>query len=425
MSKSRKFIKYIKNHELLNFSLLLAAVLVLALIIMPHSGQKDDMAFWISWIESIKSVELKLIYTVEGINYFPIYIYVLAFFGSLFNSASVLAANIYQIKYIIILFDFATVFTLGAFLKQKKLSTFLALMLLFNPAFLYNSFYWGQIEALYIFFGVASVFAALNKHKYLSIVLFVFAFYSKLQAVVFLPVLVLLLLPQFKLNFRDCLKALAVTITSNLVIIFPFLDQLKLMYAQVLKSVNLFPYVTFGAFNFWWLIFGRDLARTHDSEKFLNIPYLIWGLTLFVIFSLIAVIPLASEMLSGKKRIHESKFISLVMLTNAVLAFCFFFFNTQMHERYLQPVITFTGIALIFSFSKRLLALYAFISICFLLNLEKVSHLVSLPESVLPDSRIVSLAVALCLVWFLLELYKDRNIKLDLTHFRKILPRFR
>lgn len=78
-------------------------------------------------------------------------------------------------------------------------------LVLFNPAFFYNSAYWGQIEALPIMFLVLGLYIFYQKRPVLSSLCFMLAFISKQSSIIFIPILMVMFMT--KVSPRDLVKS--------------------------------------------------------------------------------------------------------------------------------------------------------------------------------------------------------------------------
>lgn len=401
------------KRRLINFYLSLLILALLCLLFLPKTGLGGDLEYWIRWTNWIKEFGLQNIYEMQEVNYFPVYLYMLKLFGDLVTEPVSLRENIYYIKYLILLFDFGAVFLSGTFFYTRKLSPYWGYLLLFNPAFFFNSLFWGQIESLYIFFSIGAIFSALNRKPYLSTVFFVLALFSKLQAIVFLPGLLILIWPQLSQRHLGWLKELLTSFVTFALLTVPFWGSLQKMFTNVLRSVDMFPVISAGALNFWVLLLGGGNMALYDSTSFIIFPYKIWGIALFGITITICLLPVVADY-SAKEKL-KNEFIALFMLANAIIALAFFYFMTQAHERYMQPAIILLGITFVFKPSRSLLGLYLITSIGFVLNLMKIGRLFSGIDYSLPvfGSRPIALLFGIALVWGVLEIYRGRKIRLD------------
>ncbi len=82
------------------------------------------------------------------------------------------------------------------------------------------------------------------------------------------------------------------------------------------------------------------LRHVSDQDKFIGITYHYWGLLLFFTASAMALWPLAKTCYyKWRDREAESPGTELVWITAALIPSIFFYFNTQMHERYIHPAL--------------------------------------------------------------------------------------
>ena len=425
MKKLPEIFRYLKNELQNPFTLSLILIFLTLVLLLPTSSFESDLMVYVDWINTIRNLGVANIY-LQQVNYFPIFIYILYLFNLIIGSTVVLVTKIYLIKIFILIFDIGSIWLVGKLLKKLKLSAFLSLLILFNPAFFYNSIFWGQIEAIYIFFIVASLLAAIYHHPNWSIILFLLALYTKLQAIIFLPIIVLILLPYYWKNKKLIFQALMVIIISHVIILFPYIVKgpLIYMYAHVLKSFNMFPFLSANAFNFWVLIMGQSQALTTDATKFLFLSYKAWGIIMFAVSSVVIMLPLFWDIVRKNviTKIVTKEFVKTVFLVCGLISLTFFFFNTEMHERYLQPSIVLIGIALLLKPSKILILSYALISIAFFFNLEYVlQHFkFDLNNSLLFNPQLISLMYLVVLILGIWELYKSRNDFVKKSYKKKL-----
>ena len=233
-------------------------------------------------------------------------------------------------------------------LTKKKLFAFLYL---FNPAVIYVSSVWGQIESLPIFFLVLS-FYLLPRRYYLSHLAFVLAVLSKQTALWLLPVY---LIVWYK---RGGAKALLRGLTLQAIVFvlfyFPFtlsLNSFSLYLATLSGSSTL---ISNQAMNLWYFIFQGE--RLEDSVKLLGVTVRIWSLNLLSLSYLYICVRL------WRRFSIESAANSLFLLSLTA-----FFLQTRVHERHLAPALPFL---LLTTFKpKTKLALSVFLSVYHLFNL--------------------------------------------------------
>lgn len=216
---------------------------------------------------------------------------------------------------------------------------FLSLVfILFNPAFIYNSSLWGQIDPLAIFLSLLAFYLLIfKKRPVLSAVFFVLAVLVKPTVIIGLPFFGYFLVKEHGLN--QIIKSF---IIGNLVFIAMFLPFYKsgnlflfpyIKYASMIVTGQSQDTVSVSAFNIWSIIPG--LEKIKDSALILNfLAYRLLGqLILLIVFGLIfyRFIKSKNKSLSG---------LLLIYLTYTAA----FLFLTRMHERYIVFGLPFLAI---------------------------------------------------------------------------------
>ncbi len=334
--------------------------------VVPDSGY--DKYFWISWSKDIAENGLGNIYSNPEVNNFPLVLYLLKAYTLFFSADTIDVFSINYLKCFVIIFDFATLAVVISLLKKNSFNLLLCLVFLLNPAFWYNTVIWGQVDSIHTFFVFVSVLFAFNKKPLLALVFMLLALNTKVQAVVFLPMILILVFNtegQRKQSYTEVIISLVVVAGIQFVIILPFIisgNFQQTIYSLINSSVDFYPTLSRNAYNFWHLVFA-DPLNTSDQITFL-FPLKLWGIILLVLFYGVVL----SLFMKCKKVLAE------IFLVFALISLGFFFFNTQMHERYVHPVVLFAGLYAIFS--KRYLILIIS-SLAYLLNLEAVMQMLS------------------------------------------------
>ncbi len=336
-------------------------------VIVPDSGY--DKYFWISWSKGIAERGLGSIYSNPEVNNFPLVLYLLKVFTLFFSANSIDVFSINYLKCFVIIFDFATLAVVVSLFKKNNINLLLCLVFVFNPAFWYNTVIWGQVDSVHTFSVFVSLLFAINKKPLPALIFMLLAVNTKFQAVVFLPVLLMIVFntertekPQ---SYTESILSVIILAGIQLIIFLPFIvssNFSQTIHSLINSSVDFYPNVSRNAYNLWYLFFA-DPLNTSDQITFL-LPLKLWGILLFVLFyALILFIFLKSK-----------KGLSEIFLVFTLISLGFFYFNTQMHERYVHPVVLFAGLYAIFS--KRY---YIFIiaSFAYLLNLEAVMQMLS------------------------------------------------
>lgn len=345
--------------------------------IYPEQGFSGDIYCWKEWAKFNVHHGLGHAYNSDS-NYLPVYHYVLYLFGKLIGNDALIDEKIHYLKLVSFFFDVITCIFMLDLLKKKLVTTGqqlgATLLLLLNPAFVYNSLVWGQVDGMMTCFVFISFCLALKEKILLSLIFFVIAINFKLQAIIFAPLILLTLFPTMKSNFsfRKLFMWLISIAAFEILIILPFIleDTHKSIWKVVVHSFDHYPFISMNAFNFWYLFYDTDLTQVSDTTFYYFLSLKHWGTLAFFLGSLIILFPVLYFYIKGiasnmRLKIQPEYFI----LAGSLIPLLFFYFNTQMHERYAHPCIIFLTTYALYSrnYSAWLLA-----SIAYFLNLESV-----------------------------------------------------
>jgi hypothetical protein len=200
------------------------------------------------------------------------------------------------------------------------------------------------------------------------------------------PVLAVLLLPIYVEKPKIFLKSLGLGAALVLLIIAPFLlsGEFSNLWRVLTGAVGSYPYISLHAFNFWQLMFpGKDLVWVTDASLVFGITLRNAGLILYLASLVLSLFPLARFVKKqGAARMETygtRDFASWVFLSTGLICLDFFFFNTQMHERYIHPAILFFGLSALLSGSY---FSFVTISLAYFLSLDLLIQRMKFPEAV-------------------------------------------
>jgi len=374
----------------------------------PDSG--FDKYFWINWSKYIAENGLGNVYLNPEVNYHPVILYLLKILTWFIPATDINLNSINAFKSIVILFDFGTMALLVALLQRLKINLWWVLVLILNPAFWYNTIIWGQTDTIYTFFIFTGLLALLFQWPVFGLIMLLLAINTKLQAVIFLPLFVgILIFQKAKINWK---KALVSLLGFQFLIFLPFIvsgNFLISLKAIASASTDQFPFLSRKAFNIWYLLFS-DPLHCSDRILLLGIPMKYFGLGMFLLAS-------AAIAYLFFKKWKSTRNLALVSLVVALISLVFFFFNTQMHERYIHAAILFSG--MYFILSKKWIP-FSLLSMAYLFNLESVMRFIpyifpnvkSLYETRIifrpPFISIIFLAAMLISFWYLIK-FKPEN----------------
>lgn len=266
-----------------------------------------------------------------------------------------------------ILADLGTAGLLYRLLPEKKTKQKLILtsLYLFNPAVIYISTVWGQIESITLFFLLLSLyfyFRKGNRNYYLSHLSFVLACLIKQTALWLLPAYLIIWFK--KKDLKTFFRGIVFQLVTFILIYLPFthnlIDPFKLYLSTLSGSSTV---IADAAWNFWSFFYP---ASINDSVTLLGLSVRYWSVGLILLSCFLISYRL------WKKSNKENIFLSFFLLSLVA-----FFLQTRVHERHLAPalfflfLVSFKDLRLKY-LSLISLSLYHFLNLYFTLGLPFV-----------------------------------------------------
>lgn len=350
-----------------NLWILFILVIIVRVLLFNFQSFHIDMSTWEAWSYRLVNAGFSRFYSPSFYSeYFPGYLYLLWIIGIVYHFLfSKLSFSSFQFE--VLLKSITTIFDLGtSYLIYKtvlsikpKLAAISSLIYFANPAIIFNSSVWGQIDGIYTFFLFLSSYLLIGKFKkYSSVFISSIAFVIKPQAIFLLPVLLANIFKKYRL--KPASISILLFVLSVIIFSFPFFQNNPIVgfIGMAQRSADLYPHTSLFAFNFWGLFgFWRP-----DSQTFV-LSLEEWGIVLYGISLIAILLPIM------RKAKNQPQ---LIYLSFALTFFSSFLFLTRMHERYLFPVLAFYLIYAIYQ--RKLLIIYFLISIIHLLNLWYVYY---------------------------------------------------
>jgi len=214
--------------------------------------------------------------------------------------------------------------------KSHKVAKSVASLFLFNPAIIYLSASWGQLDSIVSFFALSATIFLL-KLKYLKSTFFYLT--SILIKATYFPLAVVLFISSLKskINLKNILLIFGVSFLYLYLIGGVFTDHSYFLWSvrtyvdKILPGAITLPYINLNAFNFWGLILG--LERISDGSLFLGIPLYNWAWGITIIFASLILL----KFVKGQN----------IFFCISLLYFSLFLFMPRVHERYLYPFFVF------------------------------------------------------------------------------------
>jgi hypothetical protein len=233
---------------------------------------------------------------------------------------------------------------------RKKFAILAAMFFLFNPAVLFNSSIWGQMDSINNMFFIISLYFLLKKKLVWSAIFFVISLLVKSSLFIFIPLYIILFWRKKWLYI--------IMIVTMLIGVLP-VSRDPFWYLQYVQKNATGEMTNISAFalNFWWVIYhptilfggaSYDLIKvveislknsplTQTLYGFLSLGTLSYGASIFVQIPIYIWFIKKIDVLKKNFHIHPSNSIYLCIVFS-VIAILSYLFLPQMHERYLYPL---------------------------------------------------------------------------------------
>ena len=413
-------LNWFQKHEIIrlkifhNNYILWGAIFLFFAIFLSSGGFHHDINVFSYWSNFVYEHGIANAYKMNA-NYQPInfyLFYIIGFYQKYFGNIS----DTYNIlTLIVLLFDMWGIWLITRFTASKR-HIRIILFSFINIAFWYNTIIWGQLDSIFSTLAFASVYMAIKGNIKNALMFMLLSLNFKLQAIIFVPIILIFLLPFFYKPFhlKKTMVVLSGLIFMQLAIIFPFwiYEDIGRVKNVITGSIGYYSVVSMNAYNFWDLLLEGNLMALKDTIVVNGLSYKNWGLLLFFATSFIALTPLL--VITFRKRNDEvilysnnQNTLNIIFLSCGLIPLLFFFFNTQMHERYSHPAILF-----IFAFSyvnKNYIPLLLF-SIAYFLNIDGVvrefTFLGSIGKKFLRNRDFIATLYAILILYMFFYLYK-------------------
>ncbi|MCX9009975.1 MAG: hypothetical protein OIN66_02525 [Candidatus Methanoperedens sp.] len=352
------------NKQYLAVILALLLSFIIRIYLSQFDGYKVDVLDFKLWSRTVYYNGILNFYSSTWSDYPPFYMYVLWIVGALYKLLFSFSFNIDTTLFTILIKAPANIADIAAsfliFLIVKKYSGFNSAYLsmifyAFNPAIIYNSAIWGQVDSVNTLFILLALMLIVSNKPELAGASMAVAILSKPLSLVILPFIAILIIKNQKPLVLA--KTFAASAFVFIALALPF--YLKTSLYQLIKiytsGYSYYAYNSMNAFNFWALLgFWKP-----DDTIFLFLSYRIWGYILFgLLFVYVAYLTI------------KNKDDRSIYFATAVLFFGFFMLFTRVHERYIFPM--FAPLAIAASLNRRLYYVYWIMTFTFLFNLHFV-----------------------------------------------------
>jgi len=345
----------VKTLQKVVFFILLPLALVIRLFLVQYNGWEWDIDGFANIAQGIVHGGLLNIDVRAGDSFYPpIFIYILKIIGHIYQYLSN-GEFIKQGYWFLLAFKLPAILTdlgigivlylIGKNYYTPKKSLAIVGVFLFSLPIIYTSSVFGENDSIPIFFLALSFYFLNRKNVIPAGVFITLGILTKIQTVIFLPLIVAYLI---KINGLAKLKNFLIGAFLTFIITYlPFYINggmyLTFTY-PFFKSIDLYPQTSMNAYNIWWIFtnsFWSDksnllsMSNIGDFKTIIGtLSYKLIGLSLFIIAYLGTFIRLIKNKII-KFQIYEFSLLGFF------ISLSFFSLPTQMHERYILPIFLF------------------------------------------------------------------------------------
>ena len=383
-----------RQAKLIFTGIVLVGLLIRLVLCALFRGHDTDMACFIAWGRTIASEGTSTFYTAAGhewYDYPPGYMLFLGFWSKvvdLFVSDTFSVPGLFLYMLPAIAADFGCARLLMDAAEEQGMKPGAQLLIggfvFLNPALLYLSGAWGQIDSILTFMLLCAFLLLIKEKRILSGLMFGVAVLMKWQALMFGPIYAAahILLAAFIGEKGSVGKKLGETALGAaaafgiiLLVSLPFKGSQPLywMVPKFLNAASGYDYASVEAYNYMALC-GGNWTKADAPVSVLPFSYKQMG-TVFILLALFIGIMMLAAHAAGEKKNETVR--PAVILSAALTMALIFTFGHYMHERYVIPVILFTLLAYILYQDKRLLLIAMLFTLTAFLNEMSAMFVVS------------------------------------------------
>ena len=350
-----------------NTVIALVFYLLLRWVLATQPGYVYDVKLYKNWALYAARDGVEEIYSQHsGMDYPPLYAYILYPFGKIYLGAVPEAASALDenklldsptltvlVKLPCILFDLAIAGLLALWVRRRSVldgpgdrwPRLLPWLYLLNPVVLFDSAYWGQPDAIHSAFTLAAfLWLGWGRSAWPSWVLLTLATLMKPLGAPFFPLLGVVSLVRH--GFKSTLVGGIAAIATGLLVFAPYIatGRMDETISRVVGDVGAMSYTSTNAHNLWWALGGWQNSEVPWLGPFTatQVALAIFGIFYLGVllvghhlhgrgWSLAALLPKANP----EGGISHPQMIGLAF----VVGFGFFMISTHMHENHMFIVV--------------------------------------------------------------------------------------
>ncbi|MEO5359597.1 MAG: phospholipid carrier-dependent glycosyltransferase [Nitrospirota bacterium] len=341
------------------------AFVLRSVLAVSTEGHPIDIGTFKAWAVRAAAVGLSGFYSVDVFaDYPPGYVYVFYLIGKIKDALSLPDMSksfLYLIKLPSMITDIVAahlVFLMARRYFPIAVAVWLALAYALNPAVIVNSAVWGQVDSVFSLCVLLFIMLITGGRHNAAAMVFALSVLIKPQGLIFTPVLIFAL-SRVPLKKAAIAVGLAVCVFIAAIVPFTINKELLWIVKHYHGTLSSYPYASLNAFNLFALLGGNFVPVTN---RVLGITYEAWGYV-FIVLSVAFC-----SYIFYKKRDRDIDNRGIYYFIAAILITAVFVTSAKMHERYLFPGLVLLLVSYIRIRDKRLLYLYAFVSVTFFIN---------------------------------------------------------
>ena len=356
--------------------ILIAAFVLRFALSLIFYGHSVDLNCFMAWGNAVLERGVGRFYTSDMFtDYPPGYMYVCGFLAWICRLLGLPYGSdgmAFVFKLPATFADLTTAYLVYRMVKKLRGNEAFALVLAgviaFNPALMFVSGAWGQIDTLLTLLLALTCDAFINNRKVLAGAMYGLAILFKPQALMLGPLLATAYLADaldFKHNWMRALLDAALAVVAALAVLellslpFQSTQPWYWLIERYRSTAGTYQYASVEAFNLFSMLGGNWKPIT---DTLLGMPYSFWG-TAGIVLSI-----LFSAALYVKGRRDDAR-AGALYLAGAVLIAGVFTLGHYMHERYIVPTILLLLLSYLYYEDRRILVAFGALGSCALYNI--------------------------------------------------------
>lgn len=326
-----KLNSFLKDSQIAKLFLIILIGVVIRVVLtnVIYSNDAESFIFWGNYLKD-NSISSLYEFLPGGFTPLPpLYYYLTRYLAQIVSFLNLWQnqwATYFIFKIPIYVSEIIAAILIYSFTKKyisKKLAIFSSAFYFLNPAIIYNSAIWGEIDSFISVLAFAALLLFIGGKYFWALLLYSAGVLSKLQDLAMLPLVIYLSF--VNLWFKKLFINLTIIAILALILFLPIIADKGIIWTAkyFYQLPNWYPYTSIYAYNLW----APTGFLTPDKTFFLSlISYKFLGLAFYWLIAILILLPLTKKANRNPLTILFAAFL---------LFFDFGFFSTRIHSRYL------------------------------------------------------------------------------------------